>query len=445
MKVIVIGAGATGLAATYRLKKNGVDVTALEATEYVGGRARGYAKDGYIIDTGAQFAAPFYAATMSVMKELGKADEFEPFNFRAAVWRNDKLYPINPSINPLHQIKSIPDLLRFRGLAPKTVYEIAKIFPYILKNYFKVDYKNWDFSGLMNIDNMSVADFSRKYGGDNALEYMFQPLTAYLTLGEPEEVSMSHFIGIMGFFIKGLYSLKHGIGEVCRSLYDACADNVECNTPVRRVIIENNKIKGVETSQGLIQADAVICALTAPDALKIMPGLPENIKKMLGTVGYSSTCHITFGLEKRLVPEKWYAVVIPRKAGFVTTGPVESSGKSPFYAPPGAGLVHCLTFGKRARDYMKVPDKELKNIMIEDIRRILPSFPSNPPLVEIHRWNRAVCLQPPGQFPAVQEFKEKHYHDVQGLYMAGTYLSLFSSVESAIRSGNYAADMVLKG
>lgn len=444
MKAIVIGAGASGLAATYRLKKNGIDVTTFEAKKNAGGRARGYFKDGYLIDVGAQFAAPFYTATMSVMNELGMGDEFEPFIFKTVIWRDGKLYPISSSVKLAEQIKNIPDMLRFRGLSPKTLFQITKMFPKLFVNYRRVNYQDWDFSRLMQIDNMSVADFALKYGGEDALEYMFQPLTAYMTLGEPEEVSMSHFTAILGFFIKGVYSLKHGMGQVCRTMHEACKDSVKLNTPVKKVVIEHGKVKGVETADGLIKADAVICSLTTVDALKLMPALPENIKKMLGTVRYSSTCHMIFGLEKRPVPDKWYSVVIPRKAGFVTTGPVESSGKSPHYAPPGGGLVHCLTYGRRAQDHMKTPDNELKKIMIDDLRRIIPDFPSNPPVAEIHRWDRAICLQPPGQFPAVQEFKDKHYFDVKGLYFAGTYLSMFSSVEAAVRSGNFAADMALK-
>jgi len=441
MKVIVVGAGPAGLAATYHLKKKGVDVTAYEASPHAGGRARGYFKDGYLIDVGAQFAAPFYATTMSLMHELGMGDEFKPFKFKTAVWRDGVLYPSNSSLHLRDQINDLPDLIRFRGFSIRTLFQTTKMFPGLLRNYRRVDYGNWDFTRLLPLDDMSVADYTLRYGGQDALEYLFQPLTAYLTLGEPEEVSMSHFLAILGFFIQGLVSLKHGIGQVCRSLHDACAEHVRLSSPVKRIVIEDGRIKGIDVDSGLIEADAVICALSSVDALKLMPDLPEAMKRLLGTVKYSSTCHITFGLEKRLLPENWYSIILPRKAGFITTGPVESSGKSPYYAPAGGGLVHCLTYGKKALQYMHIPDAELKKIMIEDIRRIMPQFPDNPPVAEIHRWDNAVCLQSPGQFPAVLKLKSEHAHDVRGLFLAGDYMSLFSSVEAALRSGIYAADM----
>ena len=55
MKVIVVGAGPAGLAATYKLKKEGADVQAFESTDKPGGRAQGMEKDGFVFDMGAQF------------------------------------------------------------------------------------------------------------------------------------------------------------------------------------------------------------------------------------------------------------------------------------------------------------------------------------------------------------------------------------------------------
>jgi len=230
---------------------------------------------------------------------------------------------------------------------------------------------------------------------------------------------------------------------VCRSLHEACAGQVKLATPVKRIVIEDGRVKGVEIHGGLAEADAVICAVSSVDALRLMPKLPEGMRQCLDTVKYSSTCHITFGLEKRLLPDDWYALVIPRSAGFVTTGPVDSSAKSPYYTPGGkGGLVHCLTYGMKAQSYMQTPDDELKRIMTEDIRRVMPHFPDNPTLAEVHRWNEAVCLQSPGQYPAVLKLKNEYAREVRGLFLAGDYMSLFSSVEAALRSGLYAADMV---
>lgn len=53
MKVIVVGAGTAGLAATRFLRDRGVEVVALEKEEAPGGRIAGATRDGYVLDLGA--------------------------------------------------------------------------------------------------------------------------------------------------------------------------------------------------------------------------------------------------------------------------------------------------------------------------------------------------------------------------------------------------------
>jgi phytoene dehydrogenase-like protein len=55
-KIIVNGAGISGLAAAYRLKKAGHEVTVLEAADHVGGRMITIHWNGWSIDPGAKFA-----------------------------------------------------------------------------------------------------------------------------------------------------------------------------------------------------------------------------------------------------------------------------------------------------------------------------------------------------------------------------------------------------
>ena len=51
-KVIVVGAGPGGLAAALRLAGQGYQVEIYESQSRVGGRMRGFDKDGYAFDTG---------------------------------------------------------------------------------------------------------------------------------------------------------------------------------------------------------------------------------------------------------------------------------------------------------------------------------------------------------------------------------------------------------
>ena len=118
MKVIVIGAGPAGLAATYELRRKGVDVLCLEEKDAAGGRARGYQKDGYQFDLGAQFSADLCTTTFRLCRELGMGDAIQDFDFMGAMWRNGKLYPIPATINPREAWKhrrELPGFAAFPG------------------------------------------------------------------------------------------------------------------------------------------------------------------------------------------------------------------------------------------------------------------------------------------------------------------------------------------
>lgn len=51
-KIVVIGAGITGLAVAALLGKDGYDVTILEKNSTIGGRGRQYKDQGYTFDMG---------------------------------------------------------------------------------------------------------------------------------------------------------------------------------------------------------------------------------------------------------------------------------------------------------------------------------------------------------------------------------------------------------
>ena len=145
------------------------------------------------------------------------------------------------------------------------------------------------------------------------------------------------------------------------AMYDANAEAVKLNTPVRRIILENGRAKGVELDSGVEEADAVICATTASAALKLTPGLPDALRLPLEKVTYSSCVHFIFALRNRLLPKDWYGVTIPRSEGTINGGFSDAAGKSEYFAPTGGGLVHCLTYGKNSARYEAMPEKRNSN------------------------------------------------------------------------------------
>src|ERR1700689_2922117 len=117
-KVIVVGAGMAGLAAAFRLRQAGLDVTVLEASGHVGGRLITDTRDGYIIERGAQLITSTYRNALGLVKELGLEAELRPTSPWMAIVKDGRprrlpsgaMFPIYALTSGL---VSIPDLARF--------------------------------------------------------------------------------------------------------------------------------------------------------------------------------------------------------------------------------------------------------------------------------------------------------------------------------------------
>ncbi len=440
MKVIVVGAGTAGLAATHLLRREGADVEVLEAGNQAGGRLVGTRRDGYVLDLGAQFFFRFYDTTFRLCRELGLEGEVVPFPFKVGIWREGRWNALTAGLDPRFLWKDRRDLLRFRLFTPRGILQMSRILPVLFlrrHDLHFVDYRN-----MLDLDEESLAELTLRRGGEEALEYFFQPLASCLTLGEPEEIGAGYGLALAWYALHGLFTLRGGIGLLAEALVRECADRLSLSTPALRIVVEGGKVKGVETGKGFLAADAVICATTATKALELLPDLPQGMKGVLRKVRYSACCHVVFGFRRRMLPEGWYAAAIPRRAMSPVAGFTENSIKSPLYAPPGGGLVHCFTYGRYARELNSRPDDEVYDLLLEELRRFFPAAIERPLFREIYRWEEAVCLSPPGMLRAVKGMKETPAESIKGLHLAGEYLYM-PSVEGALRSGLDAAETVL--
>jgi len=444
MKVIVIGAGTSGLAAVHTLHKKGADVTCLEANGNAGGRVISKRKRGYILDAGAQFMFKYYDTYFDLCNEMGLGDDIVSFPFRAAIpdlKNGNNLTSILASINPRDLLKVARDLVGFRGVPMKAILQLLPILPTLMSRNRNLRFIN--FEDMLDLDNESLAEFTVRKGGVEALEHVIQPVAACMTLGEPEDLGAGYGLGLFWYMINGLWTMKHGIGSLSEKLYEKHRECINLNSPVKKIVVEKGVVKGVETDRGFMEADRVICTTTATTALKLIPGLPDTISGPLKMAKYSASCHVIFALEKQLLDDGCYAVALPRRSGSTMAGFADSKIKSPHYAPEGAGLVNCFTFGKHAFRLNEMSDRDVTKVLIQDVQNFVPSMPDEPLFTEIYRYNEAVCTAGPGMLSAISNMKKNHYNDVKGLCLAGEYMYM-PSVNGATRSGIDAAEMALK-
>ncbi|MBN2026637.1 MAG: FAD-dependent oxidoreductase [Actinobacteria bacterium] len=441
--VVVIGAGCAGLAATYTLKKAGVDVVALEARDRPGGRCWNMSRDEFLLPIGAGFTETQWATTQKFIRELGLSDQaHEEDTMRVAFWRNGKNYFLLKG-TPMETLKNIPEMLKFRGWPLKAYPQAVKLGLAIRKYMRRIDPVSEKLDPLLELGNVSSAQFALEHGGPEILDHLISPFLGTMVLARPEEVTISHLIAL-AFFMSGVCIMENGMGSINEGLYEKVKDNVRLSTPVTKVVIEGKQVKGVETVDGFIEADQVICATDAELARQLIPDLPDTMRKPLETCGYSSTYNYIFALEKKITPEKFVATFIPGGEKSILSAIFETAGGAMKTAPEGAGLMYAFTAGWHDEELGLLSEDERRKSVIAEMQKYWPEFPAEPYFTECIRWDRAVNLESPGQFPAIHEFLQHHTRDVKGLYMAGEYLFLIACTEGAFATGEKAADMVLE-
>jgi hypothetical protein len=71
---------------------------------------------------------------------------------------------------------------------------------------------------VLDLSDISIEEYALRYGGEVVLDYVFQPMTASLTLGEPDQVGAAHVLALLMGLMPGLKFLKKGIGSLPEAL-----------------------------------------------------------------------------------------------------------------------------------------------------------------------------------------------------------------------------------
>lgn len=439
-KTVVIGGGTSGLAAAYTLQKAGMECAVLEKSKYSGGRIHGVVREGYTLDLGAQFFFSRYRSTIEIIKKLGIEDQLVWFKPSLGILRDGTVQVAHTDIkyNLMHPTSG----LKFRPLSSSGMRKGPRLGIKLLALRKKLDF---DYAlKAIELDNISVAEYTRRYFGDEILEYIVQPVVSALTLGQPEDVSAAYGLGLILYAAGGLGTLKKGIGFLAESMAGNISD-LRLETGVSRVVLEDRKVKGVEVGTGkkkeFIEADKVLCCTTGTAAAKMLGDLPKKMTDILAGIRYSSCVHVMFAVPSRPLGEL-FGVATPRREGLCMPGFVENTNKFSAYAPPGTGIMHTFSFGEFSDEMMDWKDEKIKERMIQELQSVVPQFPDTPTFCEIFRWPEAVGLCSPGQITAVQRLKVD-LGGYDGLYLAGAYMGM-PSVEAAIHYGVQAAERILR-
>src|SRR6202045_2891740 len=166
-KVVVIGAGISGLACAFRLRQLGIPVLILEASAKAGGVISTVRRNGFVFEAGPQ-CPRFPRSVWTLIRELGLQEEFIAGDSRAKryILRNGKLHraPFSAS-----------GLLTTSLVGLKSKYSL-------LSEVFRHSHPP--------AREESLAEFvDRKFGAE-VLDYLVDPFISTIFFGDPRKMGM---------------------------------------------------------------------------------------------------------------------------------------------------------------------------------------------------------------------------------------------------------------
>ena len=442
-RVVVVGGGFAGLSAAYTLMKRGIAPLLLEAGDRAGGRGKGERVDGFSLDMGAFVFTSTYDTAFRLCEELGLPLVRTTMKFGHR--RNGRWVTTTPDQSAWNFVRQLPAARAMGFLSPSG---LRAGFRVMRQMYREEPYLSFaSDSPLAEIDDdESYGEYVRRLGVPEALRVTLRgPLD--MILGDPEpagQALMRAYIGETMLSGGKVLMPERGIGSFSRALADACSDATRVSTPARRVVVEGGRATGVVVDGETIEADAVICAVPGTKVPDLIPDLPDETRRALGAVSYSTGCRVVIGLDHAPLPPGWHGALYPEDDD--TPLLLDRSAFLPACAPPGKSLLDLLIGRERAKELIPLDDDEVKRELLGAARRKAPPGSALPGddeglFYRVYRWEEALCMGTPGMLAAAANIPGQLAGRIDNLALAGDYMGI-PSVNGALSSGERAANEV---
>ena len=300
-RVVVVGAGAMGLAAAYHAAKAGHYVEVLEAGPEPGGMAAHFDFDGLSIERFYHFVCKTDAPTFALLDELGLGDRMR--------WRTTSMgYFID---GRLHEWGNPVALLKFPCVG------LLSRLRYAMLAFISTHRERWD-----SLETQSAREWITRWCGSEVYNRLWKPLLELKFHEYSDNISAAWIwtrVKRVGRSRKSLFEEELGyIDGGSETLINALSAAIESfggrirvSTPAVRIISANKHVTGVQTPQGVIGADAVISTIPIGLISATVPDLPEDWKAKYDAINNIGVCCLLFKLRKSVTPHFWVNIAEP--------------------------------------------------------------------------------------------------------------------------------------
>jgi oxygen-dependent protoporphyrinogen oxidase len=291
---------------------------------------------------------------------------------------------------------------------------------------------------IRNGEDESIASFVRRRFGQEAADYLAEPLLAGIHAGDAERLSITalfprlveaeHSAGsvlkaLRGFAPKpspqgAFVSFPGGIAELLDALVARLRERI--TTGVRVTDLQRAGAFRVETTESVVQADAVVLAVPAYAAGGILKSVHTRLASLCSDIPYASTATVALGFRRDQIAHamEGSGFVVPRVERSPLLAATWVTSKWPHRAPPDHVLLRGFLGGGRDPHRLEADDREL----VSDVQRSLTSILgiSGAPLFSrLYRWTRQSPQYEVGHLERLRAI-DALVDSVPGLFLTGS-------------------------
>jgi len=441
-KALIIGGGISGLSTAYYLSKAGVRPTLIEKAPRVGGVIQTTVQQDCVLEAGPDGFMAAKPAAMSLIRELGLADQVMGSNDHSRVTyivKKGRLVPMPDGLMMMVPTKIMP-LVGTPLLGWGTKIRMG------------LEFLRWP-KGRQ--PDRSVYDFLMDHYGQESIDYLAEPLLAGVYGGDPRQMSvnsvLARFVEIeakYGSLTRGvlaqprpkssgsssfLLTLKNGLGQLIEALRPF-ADVVHGSA---EALEEHANGYRVRADGDWIEAENVVLATSARDGAKLLGSSQKELADLLGAIPYTTSITLSLGYQKSTFdhPLAGHGFLVPKRERKYILGCTWVGNKFDHRVPDDKVVVRCFMGG----DALPLTDEALVEAARGELRSIM-GLEAAPVFYSVARWPNSMAQYTVGHQKRVERI-EAIMQSLPRLHLAGNYFHGIG-IPDCVRMGKEAAERI---
>lgn len=449
-RVVVVGAGLTGLTAAWRLR-DGHHVTVLEASDRVGGEIHTIELAGTPFDVGADAFLARQPEAEHLARELGFDDEdlVAPGTSRVRLWIDGQLRPL-PGATVLGAPSDLRALWRSKVLGPGGFCRAA-LEPLVPRR--KV------------VGDRSVGDLVGERFGPRVVERLVEPLLGGVYAGRADRLSAQMAAAPIWAAAQQhrslavalrrrrrqtvpddrpvFLTLRGGLRRLTQRLRSELGERLVLGAEVVGIERRGQRWE-IQTSTGDTHlADAVVIAVPAPISAGLVEGLSRETARELAGIKTASVGVVALAYPRPpalLEGLTGSGILVPRSAGRVVKAITVSSAKWPHHAEHDAVLLRASVGRVDDDEPLRWDDDVLLERVDREVRE-MTGLHMPPSASHIQRWWHALPQHDVGHRARIDRIRHALGRDAPGVFVGGAALDGVG-LAARVRDANELAERV---